>query len=393
MVSAQRLKDGYCLYGGDISGAYYNTPGEGLLILPKNWPEGVGGFAPNETVRLHCAIPGDTLSSGLFLKALSNQLLENDFENVFGATYRKRDGSVSLIHFSDDVLISCKENAVGVVEDAINEKFSIEFEGIERWVSMEIGIEGHSISISTIETANGMTNSSKLFKMSHLDKLSLEGDKVEVPSSFRSAMGKLNYLSTFNPHLRYYVSYLSEAANYDPSVAEQIVESLIYTASKVPFSLKFVSKDVKVIAIYSDANHSLKSLRGHWGCLVQLQTTEEPEPQENVIFWTGGRLAKLYDSVYIAELKASMNSLVEFLKIKSDVIRTFPSAKLVMFSDNKAMVTSLNSDKEVHPFATTYADFCRTACREHEIHVKWCPSAANHADKLTKPTKWNNQMA
>lgn len=383
------MKEGYRLFGGDISGAYYNTPGEGLLILPKNWPDGVGGFSPNETVRLHCAIPGDTLSSGLFLKALSDQLLKNNFENVFGATYRKRDDSVHLIHFSDDVLISCKEDAVDGVKTAINERFSIDFEGIERWVSMEISIEGDSISISTIETANGMTNSSKLFKMSHLEGLSLKGDKEEVPSSFRSAMGKLNYLSTFNPHLRYYVSYLSEAANYDAGVAEEIVDSLIYTASKVPYSLRFVPKDVKVIAIYSDANHSLKSLRGHWGCLVQLQATEEPEPQENVVFWTGGRLAKLYDSVYIAELKASMNSLIEFLKIKSDIVRAFPSAKLVLFSDNKALVTSLNSEKEVHPFATTYADFCRTSCREHQIAIKWCSSANNHADKLTKPTKWS----
>lgn len=38
--AAHRLTEGYLLFGGDISGAYYNTPGEGTLFLPHNWPEG-----------------------------------------------------------------------------------------------------------------------------------------------------------------------------------------------------------------------------------------------------------------------------------------------------------------------------------------------------------------
>lgn len=69
--AARRARNGHKLYGGDISGAYYNTPGEGSLYLPHNWPAGVGGFAPKEKVTLKCAIPGDTLSSGLFLSSLA----------------------------------------------------------------------------------------------------------------------------------------------------------------------------------------------------------------------------------------------------------------------------------------------------------------------------------
>lgn len=70
--------------------------------------------------------------------------------------------------------------------------------------------------------------------------------------------------------------------------------------------------------MYSDANHSIKSLRGHWGCLIQLQESDGYEDQRNVIHWTSGRLAKLYDSVYIAELKAARNSLVEYLMLRDD---------------------------------------------------------------------------
>lgn len=111
--------------------------------------------------------------------------------------------------------------------------------------------------------------------------------------------------------------------------------------------------------------------------MIQLQATAESEEESNVIFWTSGRLAKLYDSVFIAELKAARNSLVEFLQLKNDIIRAFPNVKPVMFCDNQSMVDKVNSDGEVHPFATDYADFVRQAIKEHNICVKWCASAAN----------------
>lgn len=305
-----------------------------------------------------------------------------------GATYKSADGSVYLIHFSDDVLISCKPTELEGVKSVINKRFSIDFGPIDRWVSMEIACENGVIEVSTIEAASGMSSSSKLFKLASLNKLSLDGDKKDVPTSFRSSVGKLNYLATFNPHLRYYVSYLSEAANYDPPVAEEIVQSLLFTAACVPFKLIFDAHKPNYVAIYCDANHSLKSLRGYWGCVVQLQVSDEPEDQRNVIFWTGGRLAKQYDSVYVAELKAAMNALVEFAKIRPIIREVLGDLPIIMFSDNKAMVTTLNTTKEVHPFACNYADFCRTSLKDMGISMKWCPSAENHADKLTKPTRW-----
>lgn len=184
------------------------------------------------------------------------------------------------------------------------------------------------------------------------------------------------------------MSFLSEAANYDARVAEELVESLLFTAAKFPYTLRFNTRTPRYVAIYSDANHSLKSLRGYWGCVVQLQSSDEPEPQSNVVHWTGGRLARLYDSVYVAELKASMNAIVEFIKIGDTVAAIAGELPVVFFSDNKAMVQTLNSTKETHPFASEYADFCRTKMRELNITVKWCASQENHADKLTKPSKW-----
>lgn len=65
-VITAHLKKGFVPWSGDISGAYYATAGNGFIQLPHNWPRGVGGFSPLQTVQLLCAIPGDRLSSGLF---------------------------------------------------------------------------------------------------------------------------------------------------------------------------------------------------------------------------------------------------------------------------------------------------------------------------------------
>lgn len=112
---------------------------------------------------------------------------------------------------------------------------------------------------------------------------------MEVPTEFRSAMGKLNYLAIFNPHIRYYVSFLSEAANFDPVNAQGIVEKLISHSVQRPYRLRFTSIEPSFVCIYSDANHSIKSLRGHWGCLIQLQESDGYEEQANVFHWSSGR--------------------------------------------------------------------------------------------------------
>lgn len=227
--------------------------------------------------------------------------MDNGLKHVFGATYRTDDDEILLIHFSDDVLVSCKPESIGRIEEIIKSRFDIAFTPVDRWVSMEFEQDCNELRIMTRESALGMQSTRDVFKLKHLEFLRLTGDKVPVPSEFRSAVGKLNYLATFNPHLRFYVSFLSEAGNYDPENAQSIVERLIALCARRPFVLRFPAITPRFVCIYSDANHSLKSFRGHWGCVVQFQESDQPGELENVVMWTGGRLAKLYDSVFLAE--------------------------------------------------------------------------------------------
>lgn len=99
------IAEGYVPWSGDISGAYYATKGEGYIRLPHDWPSGVGGFTRNEVVSLNCAIPGDKLSSGLFLTQLDSLLTSGGMEVQVGRIKRFKHscgGFTYLLNYSDD---------------------------------------------------------------------------------------------------------------------------------------------------------------------------------------------------------------------------------------------------------------------------------------------------
>lgn len=95
-----------------------------------------------------------------------------------------------MIHFSDDVLLSCKPERVQEVEEMVRKQFQISFEPVGRWVSMEFGMHDGGIDITTQEAAKGMSEATGRFTLNLLDKLRLTGPKIEVPTEFRSAMGR-----------------------------------------------------------------------------------------------------------------------------------------------------------------------------------------------------------
>lgn len=390
LLTAIKLKQNWVVSSGDISGAYYNTPGSGFLKLPHNWPNDLGGFLSSEIVSLNCAIPGDSLSSGLFLAKLSSLLSNNGYDVLVGSI--RYDSETYILNYSDDVLVIGKnKEAIEKVSKVLNSHFSIEFEyGLpKRWVSCEFSLENNILSTSLAGTASSFTPEPIKFTLNALENLQLT-DKLENEhtSNARSWIGKLNYLVTGNPYLCYYVSFLSSALHYDPERSSLIAQSLIQASTSKPFLMTYQPFQPKALAIYTDASHTLKTGRAHCGHLIQLQSTTAPEPFGNVIHFGSERLAKLYNSVYAAEIKAIENGIKHYLKLRNTVVSVFKDLEVVLFNDNKAAVTTLNNDKEPHPFVTESVDIVRQLCVDNGLKVTWVASQDNLSDCLTKPQKW-----
>lgn len=385
--------DGWTVCSGDVSGAYYCTPGEGFIRLPDEWPLSAEPFKPGEIVRLKCAIPGDSLSSGLFLEKIGELLHEGGYLTITGAVRGNSDSL--LINFSDDFVAVVRNDDVRRhLESTINKQYKIEFQPLhpDRWVSLEFSFDSRGyLTLHTRSTAMNYLVESVKFTLDSYDKLNIGAERhsdLKLVSSARGWVGRLNYLASSNPYFRYPVSFLGSAMLYDPEGVIHICKGLINAYVLHPFELLFAPISPSYVAIYSDASHSLKNLRGHAGVWVQLQVSGEAEERHNVVGFSSERLALMYDSVFAAELKAATIAILYFLSLKDSLFALYGYLKPVLFIDNKAAVLSLNNNKDPHPFNSDAVDFLRQQIKAYDIEVLWVCSAGNHADCLTKPQKW-----
>lgn len=294
------VHNGAVPWSGDISGAYYATKGSGYIRLPHDWPRGVGGFNPHEIVSLLCAIPGDRLSSGLFLHQLDQLLTSNGCSIVSGRIkqFKHSSGNVSwFINYSDDLLgFSPTLKDVREIEAIINKRFKVTLdEGVPpKWVGVDMAWVDGQLHVSSASTFLSYDLPYSRFSLNSLSTLQLttktEDDKAKKHGL--SMIGKLLFGAVVNPWLTYLSSFLASAVHYDPLKAAQIASSAIAYYAKHPVGLRFGPFKPTHIAVYTDASHSRLTHRAHAGSWVQLQRSDQPEERQNPVCWGSERLRK-----------------------------------------------------------------------------------------------------
>lgn len=331
------------------------------------------------------------MSSGLFLAKLNSTLGSDNYNELTGSI-RSNGINCMCVNYSDDILgVAANAEAIQLLQTTINKQFPVELEiGLpSRWVSCEFKLLDDTLFVTYAATAAGFDAKPIKFTLKALDELVLI-DKTDnaYTTLARSSVGKLNYLVNGNPFLSFYVSFLSSALHFDPEKAFLISEALIHASSQYPFKLTYTSDLPCHIVVYTDASHSLRTGRAHSGFLIQLQSENVPSKLNNVIAYGSERLAKLYSSVYSAELKAIEIGIKNLLSIRKSIESVFGLMPITLFCDNKAAVDTLRSNKEVHPFVTDSADIIRQLLNDNSIDVRWVCTEENLADCLTKPKKW-----
>lgn len=175
--------------------------------------------------------------------------------------------------------------------------------------------------------------------------------------------------------------------HYDPAKATDIAAAAIAYYARHPVHLSFKPIRPTHIGIYTDASHSRLTYRAHAGAWVQLQSSGNAELRHNPVAWGSEKLTKMYDSVFSSEAKAAELGIKAMLKVKDLITSIYGPLDLVLFSDNKALVTTVNKDTEPHPFASSSIDYLRQLKDDLNMEVKWVPTAENLADILTKPSR------
>lgn len=381
-------KQGATVFAGDVSAAYYSTRGSGFISLPAEWPPQLGGFDPNETVRITCAIPGDSLSSGLFLTQMAKKLEECGISCVEGRIHS--NGVTTVIFYSDDFLgfTFGGEEAIKALRTGLASQFVIDFTiGLtQKWVSLDFSFDEDDLVVSMKSTVDAyeVTDATK-FTLVAFERLNLSTKSTDERSK-KTAMkwvGRVNYLGNISLKVAYLSSYLASALHYDPVGVTIIAKSIIKDLQLYPPFLRFSATVPKYLVGYSDASHSLATCRAHAGHVFQLQDNPTPEPLINPISWRSYRLTRLYDSVFSAEAKAASVALAEFGVLNKMVSKWF-QVENIIFIDNKALVNKLNDDTPVHPYSSDIVDFTREKMREVKVKADWVASANNISDDGTK---------
>lgn len=383
-------KKGWISVCGDLEGAYYNTKGSGFLRLPSDWPSGTGNFMPNEVVQLHCAIPGDGLSSSLFLNQVDKLL--SDYPATVG-TVRYSENHSLLINFSDDFAgVFSSVSSKSDIEAALSKQYPIEFTvgWPERWVGFDVLNDQNGILLSNKSASNRyQIENAKLPLLNIMQSISVseKSNDDKLISAARSSVGKLAHLSQLNLFLAYPAAYMASALHYDPENVIRVCESLIYASQVRPSSIPFTRDEKNVIAIYSDSSHDIATCKAVSGVVIQLQSSDEPQALANVISYSSCRLASLYNSSYAAETKGVSNAIEHYLSVKSAILSLNSSCnfRVILFCDNKGLVDTLSSHSSgSNPFSTSIIDFCKQWLSAESIVIKWVPTSINHADSLTK---------
>lgn len=265
------------------------------------------------------------MSSGLFLQKLS-LILNSAGYSVLCGTIRSDDTTL-LLNYSVGLFCVCKDFESGKrLSDVLNKDFEIKLVVCvpDRWVSAEFTLDKDQFHVSYLGTTTSFNPIKSKLCLSSLDGINLnEKTENKYTTAARSWIGNLNYLSNANPMLTFYVSYLSSTLHFDPEMCANIAESLVSASNTFLFSMIYTVKFPNFVAIYSDASHTLKTCRSHSGFLIQLQSSENPDPMNNVFLFGSEKLTKLYNNVYSAELKALSNALKFFLLIKSNLCKVY----------------------------------------------------------------------
>lgn len=389
----RRLSQGHIPFAGDFSSAYYATRGDGYLRLPGDWPNdpAVSQFHPRQVVRLNCAIPGDALSSGLFLQQAKVILDEHLGTPLSVCSYQTND--CTLIHYSDDVLGSASSPAVvSELQSVIGRQFTVDFsfEIPPKWVSLDLTLINGEIHATLLSTARNYLDEPRTLVLSRLRLFELTSKSTDAAaiSAARTWAGRLNFLANAAPCLGWFASFLSSALYYDPVRSVEFMKDLIAYYIQRPKPMRFLPTHSSFLALYTDASHSRGRYRGHTAFHLQAQETSDPEEEYNVIAFSSKAIDIHVADVYEAELIAIDRSLKSIAPLWKAVCAYYPDLPLVVFNDNEKAVQAVNADAKYNPFVGDLVEGVRKRLDFFRASLRHCSSGENLADIGTKPHKW-----
>ena len=401
----------------DLSGAFLGTELKDRSVyvkLPKD-----AGSSANRIIRLVKSAYGLKASSKEFVKQLSDKIM--DFRSKDGGQFRhlstdhciyvyegKRNEKIYLAHYVDDII--CGANDSKLREEFFNhlrEKWAITDEGtLDRFVGVHFTRSADKRSWSA-SIGGYIDKIAKRFGMEQcrfadtpmdpgfvITERDLEEEPTEeMKSTYRSLIGSIGFCATAVRYdIAYAVSVLSRHLARPNTkliaAAKRVIQYLKRTRN---FGITWTcdeatvkAREANVLFASVDASYANCQLtrKSHGGWLTFVNN--------GCVSWKSGRQPIVTLSSCEAEYVALCSMVCEVKYLRSLMAELgFPQEEpTLIWEDNRATIMIAENDSS-SAGRCKHIDvrfrFVAEAVRDGAVRVRYCPSAYNYADILTKP--------
>lgn len=369
------------LYFADVSSAFLHSPIERRRFVKIN----------GKTYELMKGAYGLNNAPKLFIDYVHACLDKLKWIKLCSGVYKKNE-ELLIVYVDDFAIFSNNiEKTYGELSTVLKFDKPVPVEGVpQRFVGTDVWRGKDCIFLSqdsyiqTVVPPNSSGN---------ITASSLECDETKAPepnllSAIRSALGKVGYISTFDPKYSFLHSRLSSIGTQHPCKKSlNSCSRLLKHICTAPRHIRTLrSAPSYILYLYTDASYKVQKKSAHVGFKLFLTPSgESPSDDVNLLMFKSRKVNRLISSTFGAELEAIKFAMSCSLKF----LHGFEALPLnlernVLKVDNYPLVRALHNETCDDGFSIADLKFVCKQLKEQKFEIEWTDSSSQLADELTK---------
>ncbi|KAJ9566479.1 hypothetical protein OSB04_002445 [Centaurea solstitialis] len=306
--------------------------------------------------------------------------------------YQHGSCTIYLLAYVDDLILTGTDSkTIQRLIVALNKEFAIKDLGrLSYFLGLEVTHDETGLFLSQAKYAHDVLTRAKMLDakpvatpLSSTTVLSSKGDLFHDPTSYRSLVGALQYLTITRPDLSYAVNQVSQFLHAPTVDHFQAVKRILrYVKGTILYGLSFRHSSKPSLIGYSDADWArcLETRRSTYGYSIFLGG--------NLVSWSAKKQPTASRSSCESEYRAMANTAAEIVWVTHLLreLHVLPPDRPTILCDNRsALFLSQNpvSHKRAKHIDLDY-HFVRELVSSGKLYTRYVPSKLQLADIFTK---------
>ncbi|KAJ9555163.1 hypothetical protein OSB04_009777 [Centaurea solstitialis] len=379
----------------DVKNAFLNGQLSETVFMEQP-PGFVDPRFPNHVCRLKKALYGLKQAPRAWFQRLSGFLAKLGFlcsraDTSLFVFHRGSCIMYLLVYVDDLILTGNQPQTIRTFISRLNQEFAIKDLGrLSYFLGLEVTYSDNGLFLNQSKYAHdvlvraGLLSSKPVATpLSATDYLSTTGNPFSDPTTYRSLVGALQYLTITRPDLSYAVNQVSQFLHAPTVDHFQAVKRILrYVKGTISFGLMFTHSPSPTVLGYSDADWArcLETRRSTYGYSIFLGG--------NLISWSAKKQPTVSRSSCESEYRAMANTAAEIVWVTHLLreLHVLPPDRPTLLCDNRsAIFLSQNpvSHKRAKHIDIDY-HFVRELVSSGKLYTRFVPTKLQLADIFTK---------